>query len=73
LSSFSGIDQSFYILIDNLNYNELIEQVLNEITDDDRCPLVIRPLMMVCVKYDGKYSRAWIQSIHSLLTILLFN
>lgn len=65
LSSFSGKDNSFYILIDNHNYNEMIDRVLNQITDDDQLLLLIRPFMMVCVKYDGKYTRAWIKSIDS--------
>jgi hypothetical protein len=65
LSSFSGKDNSFYILIDNHNYNEIIDQVLNQITDYDKLPLLIRPLMMVCVKYNEKYTRAWIKSIDS--------
>ena len=66
LSSFSGNDNSFYILIDNHNYNEVIDQVLHQITDNEQIPILIRPLMMVCVKYDGKYTRAWIKSIDSL-------
>jgi hypothetical protein len=67
LSSFSGKDNSFYILVDNHNYNEIIDQTLNQITDYDQAPILIRPWMMVCVKYDGKYTRAWIKSIDGLL------
>ncbi len=66
LSSFSGKDNSFYILIDKHNYNDIIDQGLNQITDNDSLPLLIRPFMMVCVKYDEKYTRAWIKSIDSL-------
>ncbi len=69
LSSFSGKDHSFYILIDNHNYNEIIDQILNEITDYHQSPLVIRPFMMVCVKYEEKYTRAWIKSIDSLFRL----
>lgn len=65
LSSYSGTDGSFYILIDHDNYNQFIEKILNQITDDFQAPILLRPLMMVCVKYDGKYSRAWIKSIES--------
>jgi len=67
LSSFNGKDNSFYISIDNNNYNEIIDEVLNQITDSDQSYVLIRPFMMVCVKYDGKYARAWIKSIESLL------
>ena len=37
-------------------------------SDYDQVPFLLRPLMMVCVKYDGKYSRAWIQSIESVFS-----
>ncbi len=72
LSSFSGMDNSFYILIDNHNYNELIDQVLEQITDEYQSPILIRPFMMVCVKYEGKYTRAWIKFIDSLFECLFF-
>lgn len=65
LSSYSGTDGSFYVLVDHDNYNEFIEKVLHQITDDFQAPALLRPLMMVCVRYDGKYSRAWIKSIES--------
>jgi hypothetical protein len=71
LSSFSGTDNSFYILIDNHNYNEVIDEGLQQITDDYQSPILIRPLMMVCVKYDEKYARAWIKSIDGLFEDLL--
>jgi hypothetical protein len=29
--------------------------------------------MMVCVKYDGKYTRAWIKSIDSLFIVFWKN
>jgi hypothetical protein len=66
LSSFNGKDNSFYILVDKHNYNEIIDQGLNQVTDYHQSPILIRPLMMVCVKYDGKYARAWIKSIDGL-------
>ena len=66
LSSFSGTDNSFYILVDNHNYNQSIDEVLEQMTDQDPAPILIRPFMTVCVKYDGRYTRAWIQSIDSL-------